>query len=202
MKQNSDKKMQQQLKNLTNLLTEMRLKEKEGTHKTLVKIKLAEILTVPMCVTTAELPFGNLTFLVTREVIDVRNETEQTIWSVAPVSMTHGYLWELCIANWKRDCEEKTECFPSRLCVWKAEKQKGLPVISENKWSWLSFGAGGTKISSATLARSSANSCWHWSEVIGSWGWGWDMEHSETWLAEEICLPFVNLYPGGYPCNL
>jgi hypothetical protein len=79
MKQNSDKKMQQQLKNLTNLLTEMRLKEKEGTHKTLFKIKLAEILTVPMCVTTAELPFGNLTFLVTREVIDVRNETEQTI---------------------------------------------------------------------------------------------------------------------------
>jgi hypothetical protein len=31
----------------------MRLKEKEGTQSTLVKVKRAEILTVPICVTLA-----------------------------------------------------------------------------------------------------------------------------------------------------
>lgn len=67
--------MKQQLKNLTNLLTEMRLKENDGTHRTLVKMRDAETLTVPICVTTAELPFGKRTCLETKEVIEVRNET-------------------------------------------------------------------------------------------------------------------------------
>jgi hypothetical protein len=71
--------MKQQLKHLTNLLTEIKLKEKEGTHRTFVRVKVAEILTLPICVTSAELPFGNLTFLETIEVIVVRKETEQTI---------------------------------------------------------------------------------------------------------------------------
>jgi hypothetical protein len=45
------------------LLAEIRLKEKDGTHKTSVRIKDAEILTVPICVTEASWPFGNLTNL-------------------------------------------------------------------------------------------------------------------------------------------
>ena len=69
----------QQLRTLINLLTEIRLKENEGTHKTFVRVKVAEILTLPICVTAAELPFGNLTCLETIAVIVVRKEIEQTI---------------------------------------------------------------------------------------------------------------------------
>jgi hypothetical protein len=51
MKQKLDKKMKQQCIIFINLLTEIRLNEKEGIHKTSVKIKDSEIRTVPMCVT-------------------------------------------------------------------------------------------------------------------------------------------------------
>ena len=43
------------------LLTEMRLKWNEGTHKTFVKMREDESLTIPICVTGTILPFGNLT---------------------------------------------------------------------------------------------------------------------------------------------
>jgi hypothetical protein len=41
------------------LLAEIKLKLKEGTHKTSVSIRLSEILTVPMCVTVAIAPLGS-----------------------------------------------------------------------------------------------------------------------------------------------
>jgi hypothetical protein len=41
------------------LLAKIKLKLKEGTHKTLVSIKLFEILTVPMCVIVAITPLGS-----------------------------------------------------------------------------------------------------------------------------------------------
>ena len=43
------------------LLVEIRLKVKEGTHKTLVKIRVSDIVTIPMCVTEAIEPLGSLT---------------------------------------------------------------------------------------------------------------------------------------------
>jgi hypothetical protein len=44
MKQNSDKKIMQQLRTLINSLTEIRLKENEGTYKTFIRVKVAENL--------------------------------------------------------------------------------------------------------------------------------------------------------------
>lgn len=40
---------------------------------------MAEIITVPMCVSEAKLPFGNMTHLDTTEATEVRYEIEQTI---------------------------------------------------------------------------------------------------------------------------
>jgi hypothetical protein len=57
---------------LTNLLTESRLKEKEGTKRTLVRIKEAEIRTVPICVTIAKCVFGKRTCLETTDEIEVK----------------------------------------------------------------------------------------------------------------------------------
>ncbi len=71
--------MKQKLKVLTSLLTERRLKEKEGTHKTFVSAKCAEILTVPIWVTRANLPLGNFTLLEMVAVIDVKREMELII---------------------------------------------------------------------------------------------------------------------------
>jgi hypothetical protein len=84
IKQNSAIKIRQQWRRVINLLTEIKLKEKEGTQRTLVRIKVALILTVLMWVTSAKLPFDNLTFLETIDVIVVRNDSEKTIWSVVP----------------------------------------------------------------------------------------------------------------------
>ncbi len=84
--------MRQQRVDLISLLAEIRLKEKEGTQRTLVKIKESENLTVPMCVTKANWPLGNLTWEDITAVIDVRWWMELTIWSVAPVSMIQGCL--------------------------------------------------------------------------------------------------------------
>ena len=50
--------MRQQQSDFVSLLTEIKLNVKEGTHKTLVKIKVEEIYIVPMCMTKACSPFG------------------------------------------------------------------------------------------------------------------------------------------------
>ena len=47
-KQNFDKKMIQHCRVLINLLTDIKLNEKEGMQSTLVKTKVSEILMVPM----------------------------------------------------------------------------------------------------------------------------------------------------------
>jgi len=79
MKQKSARKVRQQEKNFVSLLAEIRLKEKEGTHKTSVRIKEEDILTVPICVTETSCPFGSLTNLEMVAVIVVKKEREQTI---------------------------------------------------------------------------------------------------------------------------
>ena len=58
IKQQSPRKMRQQLRNFVSLLTEIKLNVKEGTHRTSVKIKLEEMCTVPTCVTKAYSPLG------------------------------------------------------------------------------------------------------------------------------------------------
>jgi hypothetical protein len=57
------------------LLDEIRLKEKDGTHKTSVRIKDAKILTVHICVTEASWPFGSLTNLEVFLLIVLKNES-------------------------------------------------------------------------------------------------------------------------------
>jgi hypothetical protein len=79
MKQKPAKKIIQQCKTLISLLVEIRLKENGGTQRTSMRIKFSGILTVPMCVTKAYLPFGNRTDFETIEVIDVRQDIEQTM---------------------------------------------------------------------------------------------------------------------------
>lgn len=64
----------------------MRLKENDGTYKTLYRIKEFEIITVPTCVTGTYVLLGNLTEVLTRGVIDVKSEMELAIWTIAPLS--------------------------------------------------------------------------------------------------------------------
>ncbi len=68
------------------LLAKIKLKLKEGTHKTLVSIKLFEILTVPMCVIVAITPLGSWTLVEMITVMLVKKDIEHTKWSVAPIS--------------------------------------------------------------------------------------------------------------------
>ena len=58
MKQQSQRKMRQQERFMVSLLTDIKLKLKEGTHKTPVRISVEETCTVPTCVTKASSPFG------------------------------------------------------------------------------------------------------------------------------------------------
>jgi hypothetical protein len=68
--------MRQQFKDLMSLVAEIKLKVKEGTHKTPVKVRVSEIVTVPMCVTLAIEPFGSLTWVETTEVMVVNIEEQ------------------------------------------------------------------------------------------------------------------------------
>ena len=65
-----------------------KLKEKEGTQITLVRVMCEESWTDPTCVTIAASPLGNCTIVCEIAIIKVSKSTEQTIWSVSPVSMT------------------------------------------------------------------------------------------------------------------
>ena len=65
-------------------LTDKRLKEKDGIHRTLVRVICEESWIVP----TADSLLGNCTIECEIAVIQVNKLTEQTMWSVAPVSIT------------------------------------------------------------------------------------------------------------------
>jgi hypothetical protein len=72
-------KIKQQRIFLRSLLAEIRLHEKEGTYNTSVRINVLESLTVPICVTKANFPFGNLTCVDITAVIEVKSVIELTI---------------------------------------------------------------------------------------------------------------------------
>jgi hypothetical protein len=58
------------------LVAEIRLKVKEGTHKTSIKLRVSEIVTVPICVTLAIEPFGSLTWVETTTIMVVNIEEQ------------------------------------------------------------------------------------------------------------------------------
>ena len=70
----------------------MRLKVKEGTHKTSINVRFSESLIVPMCVTAAMELFGKFTYVDTIAVIEVKRDEELTIWSIAPISIIQKVL--------------------------------------------------------------------------------------------------------------
>jgi phosphoribosyl-dephospho-CoA transferase len=72
-------KMRQQLSCLMSFVAEIRLNAKEGTHKTFVRMRCSEIITVPMCVIETKSPLGSLTDVDKMAVIVVNKETQSTI---------------------------------------------------------------------------------------------------------------------------
>ena len=60
-----------------------------------------------MCVTKAISPFGKLTCVFKVVLIDVKQVTECTIWSVAPVSMTQSVVWKHSLSTF---LAENIEC--------------------------------------------------------------------------------------------
>ena len=81
------------------MLAEIRLKLKEGTHKTSVNVRLSESLMVPMCVTDALAPLGKFTWVETMAVIVVKRDEQLIMWSVALVSKIQGlFFWFECAA--------------------------------------------------------------------------------------------------------
>jgi hypothetical protein len=64
---------------LVSWLTDMRLKEKNGTYRTFVRMSVEDNLTVPMCVTGTKFPFGSLTNLETEAITVVKSEKEHII---------------------------------------------------------------------------------------------------------------------------
>ena len=61
MKQKVDKSTRQFGWNLVKELTEKKLKVKEGTHRTLWKVREDDKITIPMCVTEVVSPLGSWT---------------------------------------------------------------------------------------------------------------------------------------------
>ena len=112
MKEKVPRKMRQQRTDLANLLTDMRLKLKAGTQSTSYRIRVSEILTVPIWVTKAISPLGRFTCVFRVEVSEVKQETKCTIWSVAPVSMTQSVDENISLLT---SFAEKTECFKLEL---------------------------------------------------------------------------------------
>ena len=107
--------MRQQEIDLANLLRERRLKVNEGTHKTLWRTSFVEISTVPICVTKAESPFGRLTKVFKIAVMEVKQDTECTMWSVAPVSITQLDPLKAVLSTF---LAEKMECWKEGLKRW------------------------------------------------------------------------------------
>ena len=79
--------MRQQCIFLVSWLIDKRLKEKDGTQSTLVKIKVPERHIEPIWVTKAVSPLRSSTIQLT-SVKSINRWMECTIWFVAPMSMT------------------------------------------------------------------------------------------------------------------
>ncbi|KAM4121627.1 hypothetical protein ACB094_01G020100 [Castanea mollissima] len=100
----------------------MRLKLKAGTQSTSYRIRASKILTVPIWVTKAISPLDKFTCVFRVEVIEVKQETECTIWSVAPVSMIQSVDENISLLT---SFAEKIECLKLEL----KDKPKAIPAI-------------------------------------------------------------------------
>ena len=161
-----------------------------------------------MCVTKAISPFGKLTWVFKIVVIEVKQVTECTIWSVAPVSMTQSVVWknslstflaeniECCKVGLKERLEEVPDMVSMKLeLLWtdvegtpwaSVIKPETLPLVLTDAtwwfWPWLIPG----------LKR--ARSCSHCALVIGQWSDAFEGLSTvapygkETWLA--LNFPF------------
>lgn len=107
IRQNWDKKTRQKGSWCVILFTDKRLKEKLGTQRTFSRVKWAESCIVPMCVTLTVSPLSNSTTHCVIDVILVNMETEHTMQSDAPVSMTQTLLSKAVLFM---TLAEKIEC--------------------------------------------------------------------------------------------
>jgi hypothetical protein len=171
--------MRQQQNHLMSLLTDIKLKVKDGTHKTLVSVRLFEILMVPMWVTEATTPFGSWTLVEMIAVILVKKETEQTIWSVALVSTIQGgLLKERGKEVWSK-WEEETKYWELRTNIPKVDEE--LAVFGLNWETCCTELATGDE--AIFWCWMNAINCWHCSSVIGSCGGGEVVESVPcTWV--------------------
>ena len=110
MKQKVDKSTRQFSWNLVKELTKKRLKVKEGTYRTLWRVREEDKITVPMCVTEAISPLGSWTMDWVIAITVVKRWTKHTRWSMAPMSMTQVLeSYALLLTT----CAEKTESLKS-----------------------------------------------------------------------------------------
>jgi hypothetical protein len=63
MKQRLERKNMQHFKEAMSLLTEIKLKEKTGTHRTSTRMRESDNLTIPICVTNTDSPLGSSTLV-------------------------------------------------------------------------------------------------------------------------------------------
>ena len=92
MKQNLERKTRQHDRDLVNLLIDIKLNEKEETHRTFSRTKVDVTWIVPICVTVTLSPLGNWRKVDIELVILVNKVMEWMIWYVAPVLRTQVSL--------------------------------------------------------------------------------------------------------------
>jgi hypothetical protein len=63
MNQRLERKNMKHFKDEVSLLTEIKLKEREGTHRTSTNMREFDILIVPICVTNTDSPLGSSTLV-------------------------------------------------------------------------------------------------------------------------------------------
>ena len=109
IKQKFDKKIRQQEQDFVSWLTDKRLKEREGTQRTLERVKVTEREMEPLWVTIVVSPLGSSTTQLI-VVNSVSKWTECAMWLVAPVLITQvSPLKAVLFATWV----EKIECLKS-----------------------------------------------------------------------------------------
>ena len=101
-------------------MTKIKLKVKEGTHNTSVRIRVSVRCTVPIWVTKAFSPLGKWTKELETQVIELKTEMECTIWSMAHALMIRLLLWK---ADLLTNLALKTMEFGMEMM----EEQKTLP---------------------------------------------------------------------------
>lgn len=102
-------KRTQQFKELVTLLTDMRFKRKEGTHKTLSKVMSELKGTVPVEVIGTVDPVGKLTMGIGQDFVLVKSVESEVMWSVAPLSKIQGLVKAELIETYEED--DRPEAF-------------------------------------------------------------------------------------------